>query len=363
MRKFGFCLFAFIIYYLPGCASLTQSMKTYTQTDVTAADASNDMKTLEGVCSGKLKEEDYSGAKKLACTRLEIRQDKARIVEAEEKSDLTALDGICMNTKIIRDILKEACAARDRVIAAEFGRKVAKCEDVRDAWSWRAKLDPHDAGKWVFHPAMTREQVIQTAREAYKIAFKKYVECGLWNEVFEDLMGYIPLGWVWADLPPGRYLGRVALQEQQDAGVDVELRFGEYIKKSSGKLFPNNPEASAGEVAQFLAKNSKFKHCSTLAPLVAAADAGVIYQWLPFFEVAGCKEARSVAVVNLTASHPYHRIQACLVLGKIGTKAELPKVKALAEGDGFSEIVNRVQIYPVRDRCSSAAANISVRGK
>jgi len=144
--------------------------------------------------------------------------------------------------------------------------------------------------------------------------------------------------------------------------VDVEAKFSEYLQKAGAKPFPKNHAGAVGELAAFLVGQQAYKLCPRLAALAMTDDAETIHEWLPFFTAANCKEGRAVAVLNLVAGLPVHRSAACEALGTIGTKAELPKVKAVAEGDGYNVIKKRVQLYPVRDKCSSAATKIQVRG-
>ena len=363
MKKFGLVLFSFVIGVLPACGTMN-AFKTYNQKDVADADAAGDEKTLNGVCKGTLKEEEFSGAKSMACARLEAKARRLEIAELEKKNDHDQLDKICTDRKHQTPVRKDACDAKARVIASQFAARAASCETVREAWAWRAALDTGTPRKTVLDPAWNNKVVKAAAVADFELAFEKYIACGLWNEAFEDLLGYHPGGWdPDLEIAPMAHVGHVALKERLDAGVKVEEKLIEYLKKAGSAPFPKNHGASVEELVKFLVMTSQFKQCAQLAALAAADDADTIHHWLPYFEVAGCKEGRAIAVTNLASGKVDQRIRACQVIGKIGTKAELAKVKAVAEGDGHNKIVKKVQIYPVRDACGSAASNITVRGK
>ncbi len=349
--------------FLLACGAMN-AFKTYNQKDVAAADKSGDEKTLQGVCKGTLKEEEFSGAKKLACSLLERKAGRLEVADLEKKNDHAGLDKICMDKQRDGEVRKDACDAKARVIASQFAARAASCESVREAWAWRAALDTGSPRKVVMDPAWSNKAVSDAAIADYELAFEKYIACGLWNEAFEDLLGYHPGGWdPDLELPAQVHVGHVALKGRLDAGVKVEEKLVEYLKKAGKEVFPKNHAASIEELVKFLVMTTQFKQCTQLAALAATADADTIHQWLPFFEVAGCKEGRAIAVTNLASGKIDQRIRACRVLGVIGTKAELAKVKAVAEGDGYNKIVKKVQIYPVRDACGSSVSNITVRGK
>ena len=90
---------------------------------------------------------------------------------------------------------------------------------------------------------------------------------------------------------------------------------------------------------------------------------------IPYLKAAGCKEGIPVMVSSLTSDTANHRKWACQALGKVGTRAELDKVKTLAETDTYNFVREEerngriwgVKVYPVREACLAAFGKIKLR--
>lgn len=174
-------------------------------------------------------------------------------------------------------------------------------------------------------------------------------QCDRWDIVFEDLMHW------------GNGAGPELLAKLDEAGVPVEERFVTYLQETEKPL---DIKHSAFAIMNFLYwKNQKGggEPCGTFVPFVEKLNATAAYRLIAEFNRQSCEAAAPVALKALAADGNNTRLEACQLLGKVGTAEHLPKVQIVAEKDGHMIEKKKKVIYPVRDACSGAAAKIEVR--
>ncbi len=340
---------------LAGCAAL--GMQTYGPEQVHEAQQKGDFKFVNDVCSGAKSERKNSGAKTRACEYKWLNEKKIEIDGWGKAGEFEKLAQYCAqgdraNPRPEHDSkAKEyACEVKKTAASTAFAAAAGACETVRDAWAARIKAGTGDnAG------------VADAAVTDYEIAVEKYLSCGHWDDFFEDLMlwgpGFGAEGSKYAEQ------GLKAMRAAQEKGVDIEAQILAHLGRKADKPFASNPVYGVRTVVAFLLGKKSLGLCAKLAPSAKPGDFKVNNEWLTYFVEAGCKEGIPLAVANLQAELHEQRVLACRALAKIGTKAENAKIKAVADGDAAFEMREKVKIFPVRDACVEALAQIKSRGK
>jgi hypothetical protein len=353
MKRFTvIILFAF----LAGCAAL--GMQSYGPEDVEKAQKKGDAKLLADVCSGAKSARKGTSAKQDACGYQWLNEKKAELDAWGKAGELEKLANYCAQghrgdppvPQQDPAARKHACELKKTAAATAFASGAGSCETVRDAWAARVKAGTGD-----------NAEVADAAVTDYEIAVEKYLSCGHWDDFFEDLLLWSP-GFGAADSKYAQQ-GLKAMRAAQEKGVDLEAQILAYLGRKLDKAFPANPFYGVNTVVSFLMEQNKLGLCAKLAPSARPGDPKVNNEWLKYFESAGCKEGLPLALANLQAEALELRVLACRALGKLGTKAENAKVKAVADGDATFELRDKVQVYPARDACAEALAQIKSRGK
>lgn len=139
---------------------------------------------------------------------------------------------------------------------------------------------------------------------------------------------------------------------------ELRSRLGAYLKS-------NNIECGKGcfDVMYFwLEANGSTADCPDLRKALPKVSDYGQSTFLGYFENKGCKtDAIAVATDFLQSPEPGMRITGCETLGRVGTTASVRKMKALADRDAYSVVRKRVQVYPVRDACNGAIAQLELR--
>ncbi len=354
MRKTSvLTLFAF----LAGCAALGLQT-TYGPEQVHDAQKKGDFKFVNDVCSGAKPERKNSGAKKAACDYKWLDEKKAELDDWGKAGDFRKLADYCARgyqgpeprPEYDHKAREHACEVKKTAASTAFAAESGSCETIRDAWAKRIAAGTGDnAG------------VADAAVTDYELAVEKVLSCGLWDAFFEDLMVWGP-GFGAADSKYAQQ-GLKAMRAAQEKGVDIEAQILAYLGRKADKPFPNNTVYAVNTAVTFLIEKKSLGLCAKLAPSARPGDFKVNNEWLRYFVEAGCKEGIPLAVANLQAELHEQRILACRALGKLGTRAENAKIKALADGDAAFEMREKVKVFPVRDACTEALAQIKSRGK
>jgi len=345
-------LFAF----LAGCAAL--GLQTYGPEQVHEAQKKGDLKFVNDVCSGAKAERKNSGAKTRACEYKWLNEKKVEIDGWGKAGEFEKLAQYCAQgyrgdpprPEHDSDAQEYACEVKKTAASTAFAAASGACETVRDAWAARIKAGTGD-----------NAEVADAAVTDYEIAAEKYVSCGHWDDFFEDLLVWGPgFG---AEGSKYSYQGLKAMKRAQEKGVDMEAQLLAYLGRKADKPFPYNTFYAVNTAVTFLIEKKSLGLCAKLAPSAKPGDFKVNNEWMRYFVEAGCKEGIPLAVANLQAEIHEQRILACRALARIGTKAENAKIKAVADGDAAFVVVDKVKVYPVRDACNEALAQIKSRGK
>lgn len=342
---------------LAGCAALGLQT-TYGPEQVHEAQKKGDAKFITDVCSGAKAERKNSGAKMAACNYKWLNEKKAELDAWGQAGDFQKLADYCARgyqgpeprPEYDHKAREHACEVKKTAASTAFAAGAGSCDTIRDAWAKRIAAGTGD-----------NAEVADAAVTDYEIAVEKYLSCGHWDDFFEDLMLWGP-GFGAADSKYAQQ-GLKAMRAAQEKGVDLEAQILAYLGRKADKPFPSNPSYGVDTVVTFLIEKKSLGLCAKLAPAAKPGDFKVNNQWMRYFVEAGCKEGLPLAVANLQAELHEQRVLACRALGKLGTKAENAKIKAVADGDAAFTVVDKVKVYPVRDACAEALAQIKSRGK
>lgn len=164
---------------------------------------------------------------------------------------------------------------------------------------------------------------------------------------------------------------RVLMAAEKLDGATLFAAYQSYVKSHVGKLLFGTAfqNFSGNHVGAWLVKANHLDQCETLVGATAGADPNAQYGMLDYYVEAKCTAAAPQLAGLLTHNSAGVREDACHALGQVGTVAELPKVKILADTDHTNRVVERpegsgvyVKDYFVADACSNAAGKITLRG-
>lgn len=192
---------------------------------------------------------------------------------------------------------------------------------------------------------------------------KKIADCGLYAELFEQVVHY-----------GNHNEGVKILDSLASSGYPVKDEWSKYLSSHQGsQFFPAEEEAyikyGLSHIGAWLVQGGHKDLCASTARAAAGASEAAQVWVMPYFTDATCKEGIPLMVGLLGSSNPTHRKWSCQALAKIGDKSSGAKVKILAETD--AHVVEREEVrgnnvylvkeYPVRDACQQAYGQIQLR--
>lgn len=156
--------------------------------------------------------------------------------------------------------------------------------------------------------------------------------------------------------------GEAVADTMESVGLDFEKVLRTHLAKHKEAPFGFKAgEHAAAEAARWLRRNKRKDDCTHYIPYYTKMEDMAQRHWLIYFGDAGCVEAKPFAEKNLAHTQPGGRADACTVLGSIGDKKSLAKMKGLANGDPTWRWAGRVKEFWVQDACKAGMARIQAR--
>ncbi|MEZ4364779.1 MAG: hypothetical protein R2939_00660 [Kofleriaceae bacterium] len=298
----------------------------FTQADVDKAVRAKDIKTLENYCWHN---SDLDDAWRSSC--------RALIAHHEAKADGAYLMRVCNGNEKQwhTDFYEPACVAGKRVQGAAFQKELADCGKLAATWEKYSAELRGDAQDELFYAVGLRA-----------------AECKQWNMIWVDLAHQSPRG--------GELLARLAA-----AKVDVEAELMAYLKATKKPFAFEHGFYAIENISSWLIAAGKVGDCKRFIPYAKASPPDTLGAWLHFFSETECSAAAPLAQGRLKSKDPAQRRQACAVLGVIGSKKDIAKLKVLAKKDPEykKEVIGGVLVktYWVREACDAAIGQIQLQ--
>jgi hypothetical protein len=212
------------------------------------------------------------------------------------------------------------------------------------------------AGKADCSTVVERYNSARGDREFQIAMAKQFAACGKYTELFEVVAH-------WGD--DGKTL--IAIDDKQ-----LENEFDKYAASHAGPAFLNveHGKHAMRNIGDWLTKTKHLGHCDAVVKAATGAKEGVRVWTLPYLREANCTTGTPIAVGLLTSEYGLSRKWACHALGDIGDASVIPKLKILANTDGWSDMQEirgnsgatyMTKVYPVREACTGAAGKLELR--
>lgn len=309
---------------LAAATAIADTYLEFTQADVDKAIKAKDFSTLTDYC---LHNANLDSAWKSAC--------RAVLANYEAKGDADTLMRICNNQaqEWHTDFYQPACELGTRLKSGAYKKALADCGQLEATWT-------------SFRTGLARD----AEDELYFAVGLRAVECKAWD-------------FVWTKLVAEGERGPVLLTKIAQSGVALDAELMTYLAAHKDAPFGfEYGDSAAAHSLSWLRKAGKVGKCERFLPYAKKADALSLGDWLNFFADTECKAATPLAVARLKATDPYVRRQACAVIGKLGGKKDIAKLKILVKRDPEYKIERgNVKTYWVREACDAAIGEIQLR--
>lgn len=309
---------------LAAATALADTYLEFTQADVDQAIKAKDVGTLTNYC---LHNANLDEAWRSSC--------RAVLDSYEARGDADALMRICNNQEKAwhTDFYEPACERGTRLKAGAYKKALADCGKLRDTWT-------------TFEPGLSRAD----ADELFYAVGLRAAECKAW-----DL--------VWTDLVHQGERGPILLGKLAGAGVAVEAELMTYLAGHKDHPFDFEHGAYATEHAlTWLRAAGKVGKCERFVPYAKKASATTLGTWLAFFADTECRAALPLVLPRLKSKIADQRRQACAIIGVLGSKKDIAKLKVLAKRDPEYKIERgNVKTYWVREACDAAIGQIELQ--
>lgn len=264
---------------------------------------------------------------------------------AFDRGDLAYLEGACSGSIItVRgEDQRSACWKRDHLVRRN-STMGASCDQIVAAHQ-------------------------KTGAEDFKVAqavSAKLAECGHWAYLFEHMMH-------WGNESEGVKI----LTDLDAAGKPVEAELAKYLAAHKGsRFFPvqgdraNDVRYGIAHLHDWLQKKGHVQqHCGAIGAAALGANTTARVAALGYLKEGNCKEGVPVALETLLDEDGEARVAACKVLGALGDASVLPKVKLVAETDGWAVVreepregrIWASRVHPAREACLDASGKIQLR--
>lgn len=304
----------------------------------------------------------------------EAKLSLAAMEAAEKEGDSKTLDDACQRRrKVERDMYESACHAMSRVAEArgDFDWLSGVCEGTIPFGTATRKPSCQAAARLSLTAldafAGDCANIIEGYRSAYpKVPWKHQddfvvraaaaiAKCQHWRFFFEELVSRDTYG--------QDSVGYKALVAAEEAGAPVEAGVLAYINAHAEAPFAfERGEFSISHIVSWLNATKKFGHCDALSGYVGAAEDRIQANFLDYFAAAGCKVGAQMATERLRHDDPLMRVQACRVLGKLGSRKHVKVLEAVGANDPAWRKGRRGErIFYVRDACKGAVAALATR--
>jgi hypothetical protein len=189
--------------------------------------------------------------------------------------------------------------------------------------------------------------------ELFIAVAKKLAACGRYRELFESLVHREQAG----------VRALVAIEQQ---GLPLLAELGKYVDASGPAFLKDQSLYAMHNIGLWMIEKGHLDQCPlTVRAATAAADDAVVAGAINYLVAASCADGAPLFARALRTDSAQLRTRACNALAKLGTSAQLDVVAAAADADPAVDVVERngygVRVYPVRDACAHARAQIQLR--
>lgn len=308
---------------LAATAARADTYLEFTQADVDKALKAKDYARLTDYC---LHNANLDSAWKSACT--------AVLASYEAKGDADALMRICNNQDKDwhTDYYQPACERGTRLKAAAYQQALADCGKLKDTWTtYQQGLAPDDADQLFYAVGL------------------RAAECKAWD-------------FVWTDLVHQDTRGPALLTKLAKAGAAVDAALMSYLAAHKDHPFDfAYGDYAAAHALTWLREAGKVGKCDRFVPYAKQASPATLGTWLAFFADTECKAALPLVLPRLKSKIADQRRQACAIIGVLGSKKDIAKLKVLAKRDPEYKIERgNVKTYWVREACDAAIGQLEL---
>ncbi|MBK9037267.1 MAG: hypothetical protein IPL61_39500 [Myxococcales bacterium] len=309
---------------LAAATAVADEYLEFTQADVDKAIKAKDVGTLTNYC---LHNANLDGAWKSAC--------HAVLADYEAKGDAETLMRICNgNIKAWHtDYYQPACEVGTRLKAGAYKKALADCGKLKETWAtYQQGLARADEDQLFFAVGL------------------RAAECKAWD-------------FVWTDLVHQGERGPALLGKLAAAGVAVDAELMTYLAANKDHPFDfEYGEFAAEHALTWMREAGKVGACARFVPYAKKASAATLSTWLAFFADTECRAALPLVLPRLKSKIAAQRRQACAIIGVLGGKKDIAKLKVLAKRDPEYKIERgNVKTYWVREACDAAIGQIELQ--
>jgi hypothetical protein len=188
--------------------------------------------------------------------------------------------------------------------------------------------------------------------ELFLAVAKKLGSCGRYRELFESMVHR-------------EQAGVQALVAIEQAGLPLLAELTRYVDASGPAFLADQGLYAMHNIGLWMLEKGHLDQCPLTVRAATAAGDAVVAGAINYLVAAKCAEGAPLFARALRTDSTQLRTRACNALAKLGTAAQLDVVGAAADADPAVDVVERngygVRVYPVRDACAHARAQIQLR--
>lgn len=269
------------------------------------------------------------------------KQQAAELAALEKKGDVATLKSKCFydgKDRAKKNLRSKACASYIRANVNRLKSNL-QCDGIEKEY---------DAMYWKAAPKARSRSVRATAYQQGGIFLAR---CKKWDFLFaRGLYGGGTRGG-----------GMRLLQKIDKAGVPVEKAFVAWLARqekpfmggSAGGRPLVNGHIPAMQASLWLRNKRSFGHCKVFTKAANASPTHIQSSFIEYLYHAKCKGLRPILLQRLAHDRWQIRSNACILLGKVGKKADVSKLSVVRRNDS---------VVRVRYKCAGAISKIRLRG-
>jgi hypothetical protein len=352
------------------CATLHNHLIGASTDETKTAIAQKDYPKLQQMCTGEMR---------VATANLQDDTCTAALAIALDKKDIAYMKPLCGRRKEMFGMRYDRACTNTLAVAAEANdlptlhslcdhdKFDPACRDIgqRDTFG---DLDHPDCAKLPAQFEAARKTFLASDKASARELARPVIalaRCGHADIIFEQVAH------IGSERGQEAFGAQILLAADHIDGAALFAGYQAYVKSHAGKaLFGETFQSFAGNhVGEWLSQAKHLDQCETLVAATAGSTELAQYGMLDYFVATKCAAAAGELAGLLADDAPSVREDACLALGQLGSSAELPKIRIIANSDHTNRVVERpegsgvfVKDYFVADACSKAAGQIELRG-
>ena len=233
---------------------------------------------------------------------------------------------------IYRDVSRKACKAQRKILATQWRSELNGCKNYKTIYQTYSRA------------------IVGKAQNKMRLAVaKQAAKCGDWTYIFEHMLR-------------GRSK-RNYHRFAKKGGLPMYNQVMRYLK-TTRRPFEDKSVSRVDSLLSalgYIQDIGKATRCRPFVKLAKQHNDWRLDAYLKFFADVGCKEGAGLAVRRLGSRNKYQRRQACGVLGSIGSRKHVRKLKLIAMTDPAYRIRYARRDYFVRDACQRAITRIAMK--